>query len=1206
LWQIADKWNTAWIFGKSKLREQGKRMPTLAELFAAIDRNDLTKITEYVESGIKLNELYNGTTAINYALKKRKVEIALHLIATGVRLDVVDAQGLSPLHICAETDDLIRVTLAILNEARTRGMKVVNRQSEEAATPLHVAARAGQLGNIRVLLSYGAHPNAYDNGFYTPLGLVQRFFAEARDEATARSALQAINTLLEHGADPDALQEQTYSPLHIALMHCSAAKFATAHELVLEMLGCLLHYGTIDSLLLAAPIRATYYPIEGAASSINHNATPAEIAMLTHHVAMQTLLHAKLFALPAGTALIEAVKANDIGKIRESLTMAINLSDTDVYGRTALHWAAAKGHYRALAILLDHGADVTMADMHGNTALHLCILRGHLRAVSPLLECGADFMHSNAKGESPFNLLSIRMILMLSPVILRYLQGVSHEEAAECLLNLATTSVGKMTALSALPLQSKPLNSIIAERSYDVTHQVEGILNSNVHIVDTLERDKKGYTPLHLAVYYGLSGVARALIKGGALLSVTTNLGRTPVMVAARLHNTALLTELANEGADLIECGQQHNNLFHHLLLSEDNLSETIASINALIALLTHRGVNVSTLLNAANAEGVLPLAAAIEHEIFAKELVDILLKNGASVRNLAAGVKPPLYVAAEFGKVEIAETMMATIPREETVAWINGECFDHCTPLHAAISRNQDAMLRWLLVRGADPNARPRDKGDDGVLSPLEAVAFKGRLAQAKLLRKYGAHVTSQNSGGNSPLHLAAMSRDQFPVAVYLMVQGANLDLLNAQGKTPAAVAKEHGNRQLVRLIEQAKALPAGSTLWHHAVETGDSKLLEQLYAVDPAGIDTKDAQGNTPLHIAIQNKKDSTACFLISRNASLASKNAEMKTPLEYANKAMRDDLALYWPQVVTMLASLPPIEPEATAAAAVKPNKKKNKRPHVASSATLTSESTVSVQSGGSTDSHGSACGGIGFSAGEKPAPVSIVPMVSQVKPTPAIPVAKLADKPDMPTPLTLPIEDGIFLANEQDETLQALRGQLQLCQQNYLANYKSQSADAQYAHLLQLRDYACQVLSRLAHIHHGSSNKLQAKALNPVREAAAALQLVVTPSVETSAYLLRIQCEYSEVAEYDVKLLCRLAVLAKDEPTPADLETTAKRLKRMVERLSGITPTFALLPDHDNTIFSVADIAHHAKLSCIFHHEIKPGQASWGSAESISPA
>jgi len=56
-----------------------------------------------------------------------------------------------------------------------------------------------------------------------------------------------------------------------------------------------------------------------------------------------------------------------------------------VHGRTALHWAAAKGRGECLALLLSKGAKPDARDAAGMTPVHLAAQHGHLAACTLLL-----------------------------------------------------------------------------------------------------------------------------------------------------------------------------------------------------------------------------------------------------------------------------------------------------------------------------------------------------------------------------------------------------------------------------------------------------------------------------------------------------------------------------------------------------------------------------------------------------------------------------------------------------------------------------------------------------------------------------------------------------------------------------------------------------------------------------------------------------
>lgn len=69
--------------------------------------------------------------------------------------------------------------------------------------------------------------------------------------------------------------------------------------------------------------------------------------------------------------------------------------------RTPLHWAAQFGHESIVNLLVECGADVSMANSTGNTALHFSALNGFLSACKTLVARGAPLMARNTHRETP-------------------------------------------------------------------------------------------------------------------------------------------------------------------------------------------------------------------------------------------------------------------------------------------------------------------------------------------------------------------------------------------------------------------------------------------------------------------------------------------------------------------------------------------------------------------------------------------------------------------------------------------------------------------------------------------------------------------------------------------------------------------------------------------------------------------------------------
>ena len=80
-------------------------------------------------------------------------------------------------------------------------------------------------------------------------------------------------------------------------------------------------------------------------------------------------------------------------------------------------------------------------------------------------------------------------------------------------------------------------------------------------------------------------------------------------------------------------------------------------------------------------------------------------------------------------------------------------------TPLHVAVLTNQKEVTQLLLERGADINARAKDR-DGG--TPLHWAAAVGRKQLAELLVRAGADVNAKDNSGYTPLDATLYKAEQ------------------------------------------------------------------------------------------------------------------------------------------------------------------------------------------------------------------------------------------------------------------------------------------------------------------------------------------------------------------------------------------------------------------------------------------------------------
>lgn len=118
-----------------------------------------------------------------------------------------------------------------------------------------------------------------------------------------------------------------------------------------------------------------------------------------------------------------------------------------------------------------------------------------------------------------------------------------------------------------------------------------------------------------------------------------------------------------------------------------------------------------------------------------------------------------PLHLASFFGRVEVADYLLSL------GANVNSSTITRCTPLYLSIQRDQLQMVKFLVKAGAD----------------LEA----------------------KNDNGWTALHKAAYS-DLPCIVKYLVIHNANVYTLTNRNRTPEDLAREYGNHEIVRYLQE------------------------------------------------------------------------------------------------------------------------------------------------------------------------------------------------------------------------------------------------------------------------------------------------------------------------------------------------------------------------------------------------------------------
>jgi ankyrin repeat protein len=213
-------------------------------------------------------------------------------------------------------------------------------------------------------------------------------------------------------------------------------------------------------------------------------------------------------------------------------------------------------------------------------------------------------------------------------------------------------------------------------------------------------KDGLGQTPLMLAAAFGTVDAMQGLLDGGADARAASNSGVTALHWAAtNFQKTSLLL---GAGADV--------NVATQLGRTPLMIAASAHGTAPVVGLLLSRGADV----NAADTVGVTPLiaAAAVNNH----EAARLILARGASVNAVArvGQSATPLIGAAYNGNVPLmrllldarADVKAVSADRAGNVK--NGAVlFGNVTALHMAVSSGEAEAVRLMLDSGADVNAR-------------------------------------------------------------------------------------------------------------------------------------------------------------------------------------------------------------------------------------------------------------------------------------------------------------------------------------------------------------------------------------------------------------------------------------------------------------------------------------------------------------------
>jgi ankyrin repeat protein len=348
---------------------------------------------------------------------------------------------------------------------------------------------------------------------------------------------------------------------------------------------------------------------------------------------------------------------------------------------TFLHSIARSGITEVAQVLLAHGADINAKDNSGWTPLHSAASRGRKDMVEFLITQGADINAKDrgTKGKTPLN-CAVTDEWMVP-------KGDRKATAELLLSHGADFTIYDVTWLG------------------DVT-RVRGLLEENPSLANDTSNTYKEPV-LFAAIREGHSATAELLLDNGADLNVKDRYKEPPLHTAAYWGHENMVALLIRKGVDVNQKGP-HGELALHWAATKGHGQTAQLLVEAGTKINTHTDKPRMDMDGIAerNADVVRERlkSLATEEEQKQAQAMGSDLQTGLPIRFAFAAGDTALHSAAQRGHKEIVELLLANgADVNVTNRW--GQ-----TPLHYAVVFRHEEVVRALLNAGADPNAKMLD----------------------------------------------------------------------------------------------------------------------------------------------------------------------------------------------------------------------------------------------------------------------------------------------------------------------------------------------------------------------------------------------------------------------------------------------------------------------------------------------------------------